>query len=181
MTQGRLIGYGTLLALAAPLLRTEGGSLPDVRLRRPVAAALLADGQTLAIANHRSGTVSVVDLPQGQVRDEIAVGASLADLAALPDRRHLLAVDEKKNELIALACDGSRLAVRARLAVGPYPVSVAVAADGNRAVVASLWSRRLEVIDITPLASSTNPITLRTLHTIRLPFAPRLQCALPGG
>jgi DNA-binding beta-propeller fold protein YncE len=167
-----------VLSLAAPAtwvaVQSQGQHLP-AHIRHPVAAALLADGQTLCVANSRSGTVSVVDLRSGQVRDEVTVAESLADLAALPDRQHLIAVDDAKHELIALALVGDRLMPQARLAVGPYPVSVAVTANGTRAAVASLWSRRVEIID---LASPSAP---RVLHTIRLPFPPRLQCALPGG
>ena len=150
------------------------------RLRHPVAAVFLADGNTLCVANRRAGSVSLLDLSAGRVRDEWMVGERLGDLAPLPDRRHLLAVDEQHHELMALFLDGSRVTVRARLPVGSYPVSVAVQPDGMRATVACLWSRRLDVVDLTPLLSSAGPVSLRILHTVRLPFAPRMQCVLPG-
>jgi DNA-binding beta-propeller fold protein YncE len=153
---------------------------PATRLRRPIDAAFLADGHTLCVANQRSGTFSLVDVAAPRLIDEFDVGQHLAGLAVLPDRKHVLAVDDAKHELIALSADGTRLAVRTRLAVGPYPVSVAVQPDGARATVASLWSRRVEVVDLAPL-SSARPATLRVLHTVRLPFAPRLQLALPKG
>jgi DNA-binding beta-propeller fold protein YncE/mono/diheme cytochrome c family protein len=140
---------------------------------------LLADGRTLCVANRRSGTISLVDLHDGVVRDEVPVGDGLADLTALPDGRHLLTLDETTHELVALSSDGHGLAVGPRLAVGPDPVSVSVTPDGTRATVASLWSRRVGVIDVTPLSSAGG--AMRVLHTVRLPFAPRLQCALPGG
>src|SRR5262245_44089435 len=163
-----LAGLVPWLALAGP------GSLgePTARLRRPVAAALLADGQTLCVANQRSGTISLVDLPKGRSRDEIAVGRHPTDLAVTPDRGQVLVVDDDQHELVALACDGTRLTVRARLPVGPYPVSVAVLPDGTRATVASLWSRRVEELHLP---------RVRVVHVVRLPFAPRLQCVLPDG
>jgi cytochrome c peroxidase len=148
-----------------------------VQLRRPVAAAFLGDGDTVCVANRRSGSVSLVDVRAGRVRDEVAVGRRLADLAVLPDHEHVLVVDEERNELVALAFDGKSLAVRARLTVGPYPVSVAVQSDGKRATVASLWSRRVEVIDLDRLGAGS----LRVLHVIPLRFAPRDQCVLPQG
>jgi cytochrome c peroxidase len=148
------------------------------RLRHPVAAALLADGQMLSVANRWAGSVSIVDLRRGHVCEELAIGQRLAGLAVLPDHRHLLAIDEQSHELIALAFDGARLRVRARLPVGPYPVSIAVQEDGSQATVASLWSRRLEVIDLTPLASPAGSVSLRIVHVLRLPFAPRDQCTL---
>jgi cytochrome c peroxidase len=150
------------------------------RLRRPVAAVFLAGGKTLCVANHHSGSVSLVDVPEGRVRDEWAVGERLAGLAALPDGRHFLVVDELRHELVALLFDGSRLTVQARLPVQPYPVSVVVQPDGMRATVACLWSRQLQVVNLTPLVSSADAVTLHIACTIRLPFAPRTQCALPG-
>jgi DNA-binding beta-propeller fold protein YncE/cytochrome c peroxidase len=151
---------------------------PAARLRRPVAAAFLDDGRTLCVANHRSGTLSLVDIRQARVRAEMVVGKHLADLAVLPDRKHVLVVEDEQHELVALSFDGARLSVRARLPVAPYPASIAVQADGKRATVASLWSRRLQVVDLTSL-SAASP-SLSVLHTLRLPFAPRNQCVLPG-
>ncbi|HLJ96241.1 MAG TPA: cytochrome c peroxidase, partial [Gemmataceae bacterium] len=159
------------LAGAAPLERSS-------RLRRPVAAGLLADGHTLCVANRSAGSLSLVDLAQGHVQCEIAVGQCLAGLAVLPDRKHVLVVDEQGHELIALVFEAETLRVCARLPVGPYPVSVTVTADGTRATVAGLWSRRLEVVDLTPLASPAGPAKLRVLHVVGFPFAPRLQCMM---
>lgn len=149
-----------------------------VRLRRPVAAAFVDNGRTLCVANKRSGSVALVDVEKGRVRQEKTVGKHLNDLAVLSDRKHVLTVDDQQHELIALSFDGTRLSIRTRLSVAPYPVSVAVLADGKRAIVASLWSWRVQVVDLTPLATAT-PV-LRILHSIRLPFAPRNQCVLPG-
>jgi DNA-binding beta-propeller fold protein YncE/mono/diheme cytochrome c family protein len=152
---------------------------PAQCIRRPVAAAFLADGRTLCVANQRSGSISLVDIRQAQLREEFVVGQHLTSLAVLPDGKHVLVVDDQRNELIVLAFDGTRLIVQAHLSVGPYPVSVAVLPDGTQASVASLWSRRVEVIDLRPLPAGAGPITLRVVHTVRLPFAPRLQCPLP--
>jgi mono/diheme cytochrome c family protein len=163
---------------AASNSRAAGEAALACRLRHPVAAAFLADGQTLCVANRRAGSISLVDVAQQSVRAELVVGQRLADLAVLPDGRNVLVVDEQNHELIALLFDGARLQVRARLAVGPYPVSIAVAEDGTRATVASLWSRHVEVIDLTPLASRAAAVSLRVVHEIRLPFAPREQCTL---
>jgi DNA-binding beta-propeller fold protein YncE/mono/diheme cytochrome c family protein len=139
-----------------------------------VAAALLADGHTLCVANERSGTVSLVDLRSQQVLGEWPVARKPSGLAALPDGKGLLVTDEAAGELIAMAVEGGGVKVRTRLAVGPYPVSVALLPGGRQATVAALWSRRLDVVDLSP------PDGPRLLHTVRLPFAPRLQQVLPG-
>ncbi len=166
-----------LAASASWVAVAEPGAPPATRLRHPVGAALLADGHTLCVANQRGGSVSLVDLSGPRVVGEVEVGRHLSGIASLPDGKHLLAVDDERHELIALSADGSRLTVRARLAVEPYPVGVVVLPDGRRAAVASLWSRRVEIVDLAPLASERP--TLRVLHTVRLPFAPRLQLLLP--
>jgi cytochrome c peroxidase len=186
---GRVAGFWVValgLAGSASWLAVAGQGAPGrlleaVQLRRPVAAAFLGGGDTLCVANRRSGSVSLVDLRQGQVRDEIAVGRRLADLAVLPDGKHVLVVDEERNELVALAFDGTSLTIRARVSVGPYPVSVSVGSDGRRATIASLWSRRVEVVDLAPLGAGTGPVSLCVLHVVPVPFAPRDQCLLPNG
>ncbi len=153
---------------------------PAAQLRRPAATAFLDGGRTLCVVNQRSGTVTLVDVRRGQLCGEWAVGERLSGLAVLPDHRHLLTVDEQRRELVALAFDGTRIDVRTRLPVGPYPVSVAVQPDGRRATVACRWSRRVEVVDLSALTAPAGSASLRVLHTIHLPFAPRGQCVLPG-
>src|SRR5207249_4022889 len=67
--------------------------VPASRLRHPVAAAFLADGHTLCVANRRAGSVSLVDVQKTSVLAESVIGQCLSDLAVLPDRRHVLVVD----------------------------------------------------------------------------------------
>jgi YVTN family beta-propeller protein len=149
-------------------------------LRRPIAAAWIEPGKLLAVANQRSGTVSVVDIPGRKVLDEIAVGEHLADIAVGPRGSRLFAVDEERHELIILDRDGESLRVVNRVPVSPYPVSIAISPDGSRIAVASLWSRKLTVfepsIDLPPEAAQ-----VRKLGEIPLPFAPRAQCFLNDG
>jgi cytochrome c peroxidase len=173
-----IVGLAAVLCCAVRAQRDPREAEPPARLRRPVAAAFLDEGRTLCVANQRSGTLSLVELGQGRVLEEVRAGKHLNDLAVLPDRKHVLVVDDERHELIVLSFDGKRLSIQTRLAVAPYPASVAVLADGRRASVASLWSRRVQIVDLTPL-STTSPI-LRIPHDIRLPFAPRNQCVLPG-
>ena len=94
------------LAAWAALAGAHTPETPPARSRRPLAAALLADGQTLCVANQRSGTLSLVDLRQGRPVDEVAVGQRLAGLAVLPDRKHVLVIDEQRHELLVLFLDG---------------------------------------------------------------------------
>jgi YVTN family beta-propeller protein len=145
------------------------------QLRRPI-ALVLADGDTrLFVANQRSGSISVIDTKSRQIAAEVSVGRKLAALALTPDGTRLLAVDEEAGELLVLRRHGLRLETPVPIKVNPGPVSVQVAADGSRCYVASLWARRLTVVD---LAAGTSG--LHVVQTIALPFPPRLQLLLPG-
>jgi DNA-binding beta-propeller fold protein YncE len=168
--------YWALAEQAAP-----PASQVTARLRHPIAAAYLGDKTTLCVANRRSGTVSFVDVRRERIRSESAIGKHLTDLAVLPDGKTVLTVDDERHELVAFSCEGERVRIRCRLATASYPASVVVSADGTWASVASLWSRRVQIVDLTPLASAQTSVRLRIRHTLRLPFAPRNQCILPDG
>lgn len=146
------------------------------RLRYPVALALLDDGRRLAVANSRSGTVSIIELESHTVAAEHAVGGVLSDLVAMPGAdRFLLATDEHQHRLLLLVRNGIKLAIAAQLPVPPYPVSVTVAEDGRRCFVASLWSRRLTVVRIAVPAEGQGGATLDAGPAVSVPFAPRRQ------
>ncbi len=137
-------------------------------LRRPVAAAWIERDKLLAIANQRSGSISIVDIPKSKVLDEIVVGKRLTDIVADPLGRWLLATDEQEHELIVLKREGDSLRVAGRHRVSPYPVSIAVSKSGERISVASLWSRKLTIFEC--LRESN--VVIRGAE-ISLPFNPR--------
>ncbi|MCA9268374.1 MAG: c-type cytochrome, partial [Planctomycetales bacterium] len=84
-----------------------------------------------------------------------------------PDGR-LLAADVDAHGLLLLSREGTRLRVKRRLTISPYPVEIAVARDGRRAFVASLWSRRVSVVDVPADESDA----FRVAATLDLPLAP---------
>src|SRR5262249_34739070 len=139
-----------------------------------VALVLVDDGKLLFVANHQSGTVSVIDTKDLRLVGETDVGRRLADLAVTPDGRRLLAVDEEAGELGLLGRRGTALEVLHGVAVASTPVSVQVAADGKQCFVASLWSHRLSVVDLT----AEKP---RVTGSLALPFAPRKQLFVGDG
>jgi YVTN family beta-propeller protein len=145
------------------------------KLRRPTALAISPDGELLYVANRRSGTLSVVDLHTRTVVREIAVGQTLSDLIRVDDSR-IVAVDEGKHELILLRAEGQDAAPVGRLAVSPYPVEAIVSADGRRAFVSSLWSRRLTEVSL----PSPGESEMSVVRVLDLPFAPRKLLLTPG-
>src|SRR5947207_2869934 len=100
----RVAVYAAVALCWLAVARPEGRApLADqAQLRRPIGAVFLDDGQTLCVANQRSGSVSLVDLTAGRIQAEFAVGQHLTGVAVLPDRRHVLVVDDERHELIAL-------------------------------------------------------------------------------
>jgi cytochrome c peroxidase len=147
---------------------------PPARLRRPVALVLAE--KWLFVANRTAGTVSVIDTDKGRVIGESEVCRKLADLAATPDGKRLLAVDEDAAELIVLNRSGPALEVAGRVTVGQSPVSVRPLADGRRCTVASLWARELAIVDLATQDRSGQPSIKKV---VELPFSPRQQIQVP--
>ncbi|MFO0811496.1 MAG: cytochrome c peroxidase [Gemmataceae bacterium] len=156
-------------ALGVLLAAAIGPGAPAGPPHRPVALALSPDGRWLYVANRR-GSISALDTDARQVAAEVAVGRELSDLARHPDGR-LLATDAATNQLIALACGGPTLKEERRVEVAPSPVCVRASPDGSRVVVASLWPRRITVLDA----------SLTTVARIDVPFPPRLMQPIRGG
>lgn len=174
-----------LAVSAMPTGRADGlaqGKLEQrPMLREPVALVLGDDGQWLYTANRRSGSVSVLDCRAQRVVAEVPVGRKLSDLVGTPDGRHLLAADEEGGELLVLSRRGPTLDLLHRIKVSPAPVSVQVTADGSRCFVASLWSRRLALINLVPGVKEQTAPPLHVAKVVRLPFSPGKQLLVRGG
>ncbi len=149
---------------------------PEPRLRRPTALALSDDEQWLYVGNRLTGTVSVIDLSRQAVVHEMSVATQLSDMRLVEQQQRLVATDEATHELVLITIDGARLSITQRIKVSPYPVSVAISQDGQRAIVASLWSRRLSFVELAMGTESPARIT----HVVDLPFAPRSQLLVKG-
>lgn len=158
-----------LLLLPIAMIGRAAKSPAGAALQRPVALALVDDGQTLLVANRDSGSIAVLDTQRWQVASEHRVGQKLSHLAAAADR--VLVTDEDAGELVVLQYKGNALQERQRLKTGLTPVSVQVSTDGRLATVACLWPRRLMIFD---LGGDDAPAVLD------LPFAPRCQLMVPG-
>ncbi|HEV3255408.1 MAG TPA: cytochrome c peroxidase [Gemmataceae bacterium] len=167
------------LALLIPGRASTRSDAPP-QLRRPVALALADGGKLLFVANQRSGTVSVIDTAGLRTVAELEVGHRLSDLAVLPGKKALLAVDEAADELILLSRHRHTLRVVHRVPVSPGPVSLQLADEGRQCFVASLWARRLSVVQLGRPGRANEPAP-RVHKTITLPFAPRRQLLAPDG
>jgi YVTN family beta-propeller protein len=172
---GHSIVAALLLAgLAGVATGDEARATP--RFRGPSAMVLVDGGHRLVVANRRAGSLSVIDTKTRRVVAEQDVGGGLADIAALPDGRSLLAVDVAAGEVLRMECRDDTFEVRARVPVGPDPMRLAVAPDGRACVVASRWPRRLTFVELTDSG-------LEVVGTLALPFSPlaMAMAATPGG
>jgi len=162
------VGLGAILGLyflLAPAITASASDAPLTQFRRPAALVLDAADRYLYIANQRSGSLSVVDVQSREVVAEHAIGKKLVDLAWGPEQQ-LLVLDETAGELIQLSVAGPQVEVKQRLAVGPYPVGMAVSQDHSQLFVSLLWPRKL----LTLTAAENQWKIARTQDT---PFAPR--------
>lgn len=166
-----------LICLAIPLAAACANDKPapasplKTAFRRPAQAVLLDEGKLLAIANQRSGSVTLMETASGKVLSETQVGMKLTAITALPrltadanQETRLALTDFTGHELIFALLTGHELKVTRRVSVARYPVGVAESPDGETAVVASRWSRRLTLVPADD--ETTKP------RVLDLPFAP---------
>jgi cytochrome c peroxidase len=154
------------------LAASRADDVPGLRLRRPIALALIEDGKRLVVANRDSGTVVLVDPERVAILHELRVGHRLSDLAATRDGKRMAVIDEAAGELILLEAHADKLRETTRHKTPMSPVGVRLLQGGRRASVACLWPRQIQLRE---LGAAHSAVT-----TIDLPFAPRRQLALPG-
>jgi len=145
------------------------------QLRRPV--ALVLAGKHLLVANHQSGTISIIDPSAGAVRGESKIAQTLSDLVLLPDGQSLLAVSDSQGQLIGLKCEGASIAPTFRFDVGSSPVSVMASRDGATCSIAQKWAHWLTFVEL-PSKQTSQP---QILCRLDLPFAPGKQWLSPDG
>jgi YVTN family beta-propeller protein len=116
--------------------------------RSPIALALSANGSRLLVANQTAGSVSLVDVRNGRVLDELKTGDKPAGVAIARDGRRGIVTHWYGYDVAVLALDHDRLSLVARVAVGPEPRGVALSPDGKIAYVAVGVANELVRIDV---------------------------------
>jgi YVTN family beta-propeller protein len=150
----------------------EPAGITARRMRQPVALTITDGGKTLLVANHRSGSVSVVDATTQKVLAEYEVGRGLSDLASLSGGRYLLAVDQAANQVLLIESHDRAIRVVERTNVSPDPIRLVVSTDCSLAVVASRWSRRVTFIGLARGSISDHASAISILGTLDLPYSP---------
>ena len=170
---------GTIFALLlADGLFPPAAKALETKLRRPVALVASDDGKWLYVANRDSGSLSVIDIANQAVANEITIGARLSDLTKVDDHT-LLASDEKQHELIVLTGEAKEWKAAARLRVAPYPMRLQWASEPSRCYVTSLWSKTVSLVELSKDDANSPRMTLA--KTAELPFEPREMCLTQDG
>jgi YVTN family beta-propeller protein len=150
------------------------------RIRRPMAVALM-DGGRLLTANRQSGSVSVIDLATRRILAEYDVASGLADIAALPDNRRVLAADQAGHQILLLDFHADVIRVLARVQVSPDPIRIIVSSEGTSCAATSRWSRKLTFLKLPRDRSPADGPSLEIISRLDLPFCPRELVASRDG
>jgi mono/diheme cytochrome c family protein len=171
----------------------DGPKLAE-QFRKPVALAWVEPSKLVAVANGRSGTISLVDIAARRVVGETKIAERLSDLAqplnfgTVADHPEFyVALDDKTHELLYLKIKPPAVEIVGRLRLSDDPRRVIVAGDERTAVVSCGWSRRVDIVELRPDDESRDPANWnrafpRLLRSVPLSFAPQeLLLTTSGG
>ncbi|MBX3414773.1 MAG: beta-propeller fold lactonase family protein [Pirellulales bacterium] len=119
--------------------------------RSPVDLLLTPDETRLITANQTADSISLVDVAQGTVLDEVACGDRPSSLAMTPDGKKLLATATFSGELFAYALVDDKLQLVGSLWLGFEPRGLAISPDGKLAYVALTTAAEVAIVDIEQL------------------------------
>ncbi|MFY9980818.1 MAG: choice-of-anchor tandem repeat GloVer-containing protein [Candidatus Sulfotelmatobacter sp.] len=130
--------------------------------------AITQTGPFAYVANNSSNSVSVINIPTGQVTNNIPVGSGPWGTAVSPDQTQVYVTDNEANNVSVInAVSGS---VVAAIPVQSSPFGVAFAPDGSSVYVANGGSNNVSVI---------NPSTQTVVATIPVQNSPLAVAMAP--
>lgn len=144
------------------------------QFRRPIALQLNHDAETLVVANRNSGSVSLVNVREGQVFGEYKIGGWLTGLAHARRDNVFIATDQQTHAIIALALRHkvkTEVSELWKVPTSQFPTALSLNADENRLAVCGLWSRQVTLIENTNWRSAPS-----MKRTVDLAFSPGHVC-----
>lgn len=145
--------------------------------QRPVALAVLPEGDMVLVANQRAGTVITVNYAQGGIERRWGPFGLLQDLDLLPPRHAVVAVAEPP-QLVAIDLDAAESGAWRTRHLSHRPSAICVSGDGARVAVTSRSDRLVTVITTKGL-HATDGETATKDATVSLPFQPGRCLWLP--
>ncbi len=115
---------------------------------RPYPGDAMWDGSSLFVPNLEDGTVSVVDLLNRETDATVEVCPKPSGGALTPDFVTYLVACGESDEVVYLNTASFEITRRVADGIGPRPFSVAVTADGRRAVVNNAGGSTVSVLDV---------------------------------
>ncbi len=124
------------------------GELAESQFRGPVGLVISQDQQRLFVANQLSGTLSMIDVAQGGVIDEIHCGARLSDICRLANGDIVVAAEES-GEVVRIRVLHDKLQIARRVTTGFLPHGVAAnSASGDRIYVSLMATGEIAEVDV---------------------------------
>ena len=139
--------------LASGLL--VGVASADEPDRSPISLAVIGDGRVCLTANHTSGSVSLVNLKDGRVESELAIGRGPADAVWLDEATAIVSLLHD-DALAVVKRDGGKLTLHRTAFVGDEPRGIALSKDGKRLFVALGGEDAIAVVEIAGLLTATS-------------------------
>ncbi len=173
---------GTASPGQSPVANETPKQIPtDLALRRrPVACCLNKNESVLLVASGRSGTISAIQVDDGNLLGEWQVGECLTDLVRWRDDL-FLAVDATAGQLICLDfAEPVRPVIPWRCQTIAAPNRLLVDPSTNRCFVGGLWSRQLCVVNLPDDMQSDIGVKVSTDDVVDLPFSAGAMCRIDG-
>ncbi len=141
------------LACCVALGLLAGVACADERDRSPIALAVSGNGSMCLTANHTSGSVSLVNLKDGRVESELAVGRSPTDVVWLDETTAVVSLLHD-DALAVVKWSGGKLTLHRAAFVGDEPRGIAVSKDKRVVYVALGGEDAIAVVEIAGLLNA---------------------------
>jgi len=117
--------------------------------RSPIDLALLPEGRRAVVANHTSGTISLVDLASGKLLDEALTGRRPAAVAVAPDGKNVAVANHWSHDVWLFEVQGNKLVKQSAIPVGNLPRGALYSPSGKELFVAVAGADEIAVLDLT--------------------------------
>ncbi len=123
-------------------------SAADEPHRSPISLAVSTAGDRLLSANQTAGSVSLVDLKNRRVLDELKTGDKPAGVALARDAGRAVVTHWYGYDMAILDIKDDKLSIAGRVDVGPEPRGAAITANGSTAYVAIGIENKVVRVDL---------------------------------
>lgn len=148
--------------------------------KNPGEVVVSPDGRTAYAANQGSDSVSVIDVPTGEVTATIAVGDVPAGLALTPDGKTLWVADYSDDAVQPV--DLATGTAGAKVAVGDGPENMAITPDGSTLYVANIHGSTVTPVSLPAgKAGTAIPVGPNPFNVVAAPDGQTVYVSNSGG